>query len=441
MLELWEKNRKRRDVTTQTSDVGWRARHRLGFEAMEGRLMLAGDAPDFVSWEAYAPDFSPALYPPSAAPLQSELVEYVDGGFITPGALLSGSSDHGSFDIVVNRANFGSSGRAPTTAVFNNSGSGGLSVDFSGVHLDTPAIPIIVFPSTDSDGDTTFVDQPANAGPLPQPVEVTVDEGGAIPINPILAFVGHTDSWKRGEQLASTQRFQTGDVSLGITSVVQRTQPREIAGEWARPVMLEMAGGEPAGMRQPETSQNQQAPASDGDDNLRFRRSLSSGAAADRSAPDSRAAGDLDGSRRNTDTHPAEDAPPANRRASLAPQQPVPIVLASQRANTQSLIQSATDEPAESASLGVGSAERSALNESVHAHIYDQLGTSDAVGDAALFNRDTWRDSWKATPLLMILALERIAASNSRRAKRESSCNAGRPQSNRPASADLTDPV
>ncbi|HJQ80526.1 MAG TPA: hypothetical protein VJ828_11250, partial [Lacipirellulaceae bacterium] len=202
MLKLWGKNRKRRDATTQTADVGWRARRRLGFEAMEGRLMLAGDAPDFVSWEAYAPEFRLALYPLTTRPLQTAPVEYVDGGFITPVALLLESSGHGTFDTVTNRANFGSSGLSANIAISNHSDSGGLSVDFTGVHLDTPAIPIIVFPSTVSDGDTTFVDQAAGAGP--QPVEVTVDEGGAIPINSILAFVGHTDSWKRGEQLAST---------------------------------------------------------------------------------------------------------------------------------------------------------------------------------------------------------------------------------------------
>jgi hypothetical protein len=434
MLKFWAKNRKRRDATTQKWDVGWRARRRLGFEAMEGRLMLSGDPPDSVSWEAYSPEFRIALYPLRTMPLQTAPVEYVDGGFITPRAGLLGSSVQGTFASVTNRDNFGLSELSANIAISSHSGSGKLSVDFSGVHLDTPAIPIIVFPFTDSDADTTFVGQPPDAGP--QPVEVSADEGGAIPINSILAFVGHTDSWKRGDQVAS-QRSQTGDVILGITSAVQRTQPREIAGEWARPVMLEMAGGEPAGMREPETSQHQRGPAPDGDDNLRFRRSLSSGAAPDGSAADLPAARDMDGSRRNT--HPAEDAPRAIRRASLAPQQPVPIVLASHRANARSLIPSASYEPAESPSLEVGSAEQNALTESAYADVYDQLGTSD--GEAALFNRDTWRDSWKATPLLMILALERIAASNSRRAKRESSCNSGRPQLNPPTSADLTDLV
>ncbi|HEY3395371.1 MAG TPA: hypothetical protein VGK58_21900 [Lacipirellulaceae bacterium] len=436
MLKLWRKNRKRRDARTQTSDVGWRARRRLGFEAMEGRLMLSGDVPDFVSWDAYSPQFSLALYPPSAAPLQTAPVEIVDGGFITTDAVLFGPSAQKAFDSVTNLAYFRLSGLSSDIVITNNSASRDWSLNFTGVHLDTPAIPLIVFP-TGSDLDTTFVDQPADAGP--QPVEVTVDEGGAIPINSILAFVGHTDSWKRGEQLASTPRSQTGDVSLRIASVVQRTQSREIAGEWARPVMLEMAGGEPIGMRQPETSQNQRAPASDGDDNLRFRRSLSSGAAGDASATDSRAGRDMDSSHRNTATHPDEDAQSAIRRTSST-QQPVPIVLASHTANGQ-LSQSATVEPSKLASLDSGSAERGALDESAFADVYDRLGTSDAVGEAALFNRDTWRDSWKATPLLMILALERIAASNSRRAKRESSYNAGRPQSTPQASADLTDPV
>jgi hypothetical protein len=159
----------------------------------------------------------------------------------------------------------------------------------------------------------------------------------------------------------------------------------------------------------------------------------------ERGAAELRAAHEFSGSRPSVETLPSADASSANRSSSPSLEQSVPINLTSYTANSPWLIPSAAAEATQFARNGNDVAEGIEFGDSAHAEVYDQLGTSVAAGAEALFNRDTWRDSWKATPLLMILALERIAASNSRRAKKESSESAGRPQL--PASADAPDPA
>jgi hypothetical protein len=425
MLNQWKKHRKRRVTTAKTPSVHFTRARRLGFEAMEGRLMLSGDALEFVSWDAYSSEFRLAIYSLSVAPVQMAPVDYADGGFIQPGTMLFGPSSQGTYDSLTNRANFGAvESGPPITVGFNLSGSSDVTFDFSGVHLDTPSIPVLVFPGTDSDLGTTFVDQPANSGP--QTTEVTADEGGAIPINSILAFVGQTDSWKSGDRLASAATPQMDRSNWGMPSVVRTTQAREIAGEWARPAMLEMAGGEPASNGQPAEGQYQRSSMFDDEGNMRVGRPLSSGSATDTPANDSRAARDFNASRRSADAVPPEEAAPANRHLSSTSQQSASLIFASQVADAHSLIQANTSQRSESAIMETGAApDVSRLNESALAKVYDELGTNDAVGAQAVFNHDAWRDSWKATPLLMILALERIAASNSRRAKkREESASA-----------------
>ena len=93
------------------------------------------------------------------------------------------------------------------------------------------------------------------------------------------------------------------------------------------------------------------------------------------------------------------------------------LIAASPLADAHSLVTPSASATTEAAKLDNDSASKSGADESVYAEVYDQLGTSDASGAQAAFKLDSWRDSWKATPLLMILALERIAASNTRRTK------------------------
>jgi hypothetical protein len=429
MWNQWKKRGQRHVATAQKPGRRLRAVSRLGFEAMEGRLMLSGDAPEFASWGAYSPEFRLANYPAASQPLQTAAAEYVEGGFIQPGAVLLGSSGYGMLDTITNRANVGQ--LPPATPVMVNydlSDWSGTTYNFEDVHLDAPAIPLIEFPATDSDAETTFVDQVDIVGP--QPTKVTVDEGGAIPINSILAFVGQTDSWRSGERLASKANLQPRDPSWRMPSVAQATQAREIAGEWARPMMLVTAGGEPTGIGRPEKHQYERTPAPDSDDQTFIRRRLSSGEAADTPENDSWTAGDFHGSRGSAAAVPSGDAAHASRRLSSTSERPRSLNLASHVAAADSLSGPTTSESTVREVLANRLAsEINVRNESAYAQVYDELGTSEKLGAQDAFNREAWRDSWKATPLLVILALERIAASNSRRAKREASNIAVRPTS------------
>ena len=75
---------------------------------------------------------------------------------------------------------------------------------------------------------------------------------------------------------------------------------------------------------------------------------------------------------------------------------------------------------------GVSPSSSAAELQSAYAQAYEHLGeAAEAVADppAAAFS---WRSALNATPLLMVLALERIAASNSRRAGRHDEFISGR---------------
>jgi hypothetical protein len=408
---LWRTNRKRASATAQSAN-GWGARRRLGFERMEGRLMLSGDAPDFHLWETYSPEFQIAPYPLGEMPLKTFPADHSDGGFILPGTVLSGHSVHGTFDPVTNRAHIGSFAPSTPTSISGDlSVSGASDFDFGEVFIDTPPIPPIAFPGTDSDPGTTFVDQPADA--VPQVTETFADEGGAIPINSILAFVGHADGWSSGERLASKATSHTGNLLTAVPNLGPPGQARDIAGEWARPTMLEMAGGEPASTGHDAAHEHEQRLLLEKDAGSRVRRPLSSGAATDPSANDSRSARDFDGSRRGADSVPSEGPDGANGRSRAASQQPESLILASQIAAADLQGQSSAVAIAEFTNVGDPGATTRAVNESAYAEVYEKLGAREATGAEALFNRDSWRDWWKATPILMILALERIAASNS----------------------------
>jgi hypothetical protein len=203
--------------------------------------------------------------------------------------------------------------------------------------------------------------------------------------------------------------------------------------------MLEMAGGEPASIGHHSARENEQTLELEKEAGSRVRRPLSSGEAADRPANNSRAARDFDGPRRGGDANASEG--PANGYSRAASQQPASLALASHiaLADAQSRLNAFAN--VEFPNGDVSGSTTGPVNASAYAEVYDELGAIETVGTEALFNRDSWRDSWKATPLLVILALERIAASNSRRAKREVAESAGRPRPHLPATADLSDPA
>jgi hypothetical protein len=67
------------------------------------------------------------------------------------------------------------------------------------------------------------------------------------------------------------------------------------------------------------------------------------------------------------------------------------------------------------------SAAFDAANES----LFDQFGNAKTTAEPAWTANLSWRSTLNATPLLMILALERIAAGNSRRAHRDDALVSG----------------
>jgi hypothetical protein len=186
-----------------------------------------------------------------------------------------------------------------------------------------------------------------------------------------------------------------------------------IAGEWARAMVFEIAGGESAASDL-HSLDGQRITTSDSDPTLQNSKPLSSVDAPQQNAKLVT---------RHTSGQPSEGAPvgdPGQPQAMQSNEQVAAIM--AQLLKDGKLI---TDASAPAA-LGQLLADnpRAADNPDIAtfaaAAAFDQLGQDNAAVIESSVDGKSWLRSIGTSPLLMVLALERIAALNSRRATRES---------------------
>jgi hypothetical protein len=432
MFNLWGKRRKRRSATAHCQTVRRGGARRLGVEPMEGRLMLSTSAADFTSSEFLSIRTFLEGHLPKAPVIEiGTLVEVVnfEGGFITPDSVMLDS-----FNISAGRNWLTYRNNLTPSTVITSSDS----VDFGNVYLDTTAIRGLVIPAADSDGGMTTTIEQSFTGSLA--AGTNRNEGGAIPIEPILAIAGHGPGLEPGQHVVQKATARAGESKWLLRTVIDVTEGDKISGEWARPTMLEMAGGEPARPGPPAAPQREVTPTLDADDIPRAAQPLSSRAVPGTSALNVAQHRASNPTRSTGATIPTENIAAANQLLSPNSEWSAWLASVSTPAHANSRILSDASNLTEVLFPANSTGTMSGLDTSAYAEVYEQLGRSDQTVAQSLAG-DAWRHAWKATPLLMILALERIAASNSRREKPESSARPRRPSRRSVESADGAEAV
>jgi hypothetical protein len=226
-----------------------------------------------------------------------------------------------------------------------------------------------------------------------------VSDGGSIPIHAIFADFRKDSHLASGVKTASSTAAETSVDSLASARRAS-TPDTAVAGEWARAMVFEIAGGEP-------TASDSHSPSDTGE-TLEHSEPLSS-----------------------VET-PQPNAKLANRNASASPNEGYPVGESAQPQAAQSNGQAAAAmvqppagrmlaaDSADPASAGQLSAENPDVTAFAATAVFDQLGKENAAAIESSFDGKSWLRSIGTSPLLMVLALERIAALNSRRATRES---------------------
>jgi hypothetical protein len=263
--------------------------------------------------------------------------------------------------------------------------------------------------------------------PAPEPIDVgdwpkaaKLDPGGSIPIESMLPTNRPENDWDLPTRtLTSMLAMSSSELTSRLDGPLEGLQKESaISGEWARAMVFEMAGGEPLGTRGDAPEQRGKSI------------SATSERAADEGEPSSHAAvhasdqsvGQRAGASRSHETTGRESA----MRALSNPGTSTDIV--PERSSTSGLNRSDVCRTSQLASLnsmpqaafGVGEHDlrfaAGALSTSAYEDVFEQLD-ADEHSPAALQNHvSVQQAAIGATPLVLAFVLERIAASNSRRA-------------------------
>ena len=234
---------------------------RLGVESMEGRLMLSATSADVTVSEPPIAQFDSPTSQVNYANRQLDVVSTPgDGGYINanPFPVLTFHTNGLSSDVSadVNEAENFADWTIPRSAAFGSNGSIQLSdTAFYSGGLQPVVITLSNNNLSGQFGSDTLIINPTETTPSP-------DEGGAIPIHTIGAVLRQETSLVSSDTSSSTL---SADTTAGAHSSARATHSSQtaIAGEWARAVIFEFAGGEPGtsghlGLR------DQRAPSQDG---------------------------------------------------------------------------------------------------------------------------------------------------------------------------------
>jgi hypothetical protein len=238
---------------------------------------------------------------------------------------------------------------------------------------------------------------------------VLSEEGGAIPIEPVLSDIAKLARPTLGQDVAGAAPSDDLEAA-GSPPRLAATSPAEggaISGELARAMAFELAGGEPAeSQRSARTDHQGAAPTPDGS-SPRAREPLSSahGAASNVLTIHSRAipsADDMEG-----------------RQPALIPGTVGEFASGMQRAVGHA-IGPFVGPKLMVANVPMAMAPTTAAPlDRAREEAFEEFDIQELAAGPSLGLESSLRGALNATPLLMILALERIAASNSRRTNRQ----------------------
>jgi hypothetical protein len=300
--------------------------------------------------------------------------------------------------------------------------SGALDNDFGGFNIPESGIRPSVIPIFN-----LVENVPKSVGPIlaaHRDEPTSQDEGGAISVAAILSSVDSSEIVETGDWSLPTFAQRASDETPVAARLSGEPEIRgsNITGEWARATAFETAGGEP--------TDDERRSVSDGNDaRLRFgvtatpsRRELESYHDAQRAAQE-RAAAHYVAARESR-------AAPAGENWSEASTLQLRVTEFSQLdRRTYVRLPDPSQHPSNQAATARGNLTGTSLVfEAAHAAAFDQFGDDANSAEPAWAIDLSWRSTLNATPLLMILALERIAASNSRRASRHVAIEVAKPR-------------
>jgi hypothetical protein len=384
---------------------------RLGVELMENRMMLSAtgtenaepvlDTTQFHVIPLYAWNASDATLTPQAS----------DGGFIQY------RFEPAHPDLEQNIGNVAFNQNATSDAIFDSQlfGVAGKDINVrSAWQLNTafdseglqPAV--IVSQTNGGVGGPLAPDlKPVVLGPPPG-----VSEGGSIPIHAIFADFRKDSQLASGVKAVASPTIESSIESL--TAARQLSTPdNALPGEWARAMVFEIAGGEPTASDLHSLS-GQGAKTSDSDNTLGHAEPLSA-------VHDPHENLNL-ASVRHTVVRP-DGASAGEMTQSQAEQQSRQLAAVVMQLLDSTKLAAGFSAPLSASQFSAGNLLITKNPDHMafaSAAVFDQLGQENAAMIESSVEGKSWLRSIGTSPLLMVLALERIAALNSRRAARES---------------------
>jgi len=249
--------------------------------------------------------------------------------------------------------------------------------------------------------------KPVVLGPPPG-----VSEGGSIPIHAIFADFRKDSQLASGVKAVASPTIESSIESL--TAARQLSTPdNALPGEWARAMVFEIAGGEPTASDLHSLS-GQGAKTSDSDNTLGHAEPLSA-------VHDPHENLNL-ASVRHTVVRP-DGASAGEMTQSQAEQQSRQLAAVVMQLLDSTKLAAGFSAPLSASQFSAGNLLITKNPDHMafaSAAVFDQLGQENAAMIESSVEGKSWLRSIGTSPLLMVLALERIAALNSRRAARES---------------------
>lgn len=270
-----------------------------------------------------------------------------------------------------------------------------------------PAVIVPEMSSSESGPISPFDMKPVVIGPRPnEPGPSLPGEGGSIPIHAIFADFRQDGHLASGVKSVSSLLTEAS-IDLQASAHTPSTSDDAVAGEWARATVFEIAGGEPGDL----TSGGGTSKASSNVDTLQ-NDPLST----------------IDHSRQSK-THRATESSQADGTDGQVGQEAHPegAIVADDTANPANPTGQASDHGLAASTSLADSMQLSETNVTGAANpeaaaieaVFRRLGEDkNAVVESNLHGK-SWLHSIGTSPLLIALALERLAALNSRRARRE----------------------
>jgi hypothetical protein len=246
-------------------------------------------------------------------------------------------------------------------------------------------------------------------GPGSSPSTPPVSEGGSIPIHAIFADFRQDSHLASGVKAISAHSSETSVDSLA-SARLQSSSDGAIAGEWGRAMVFEIAGGEPT-TGDSHSLDGQSTTTSDSDKSLQHSKPLSSVDTPQQGVKQVA---------RHTATQTNESAPIGQPQATGSTEQ---LAAALAQFLKDGNLAADVSAPIAFAELLADNPQLAGIPDAATlaaTAAFDQLGQDNTAVIESSSDGKSWLRSIGTSPLLMVLALERIAALNSRRATRES---------------------